>query len=428
MLFTAFALYCRPVNFDHRVILYGMNTVYIIDAVRTPIGKYGGALANVRPDDLLAYVIKALTSRNPAVDVNDIEDVIAGAANQAGEDNRNVARMAALLAGLPVAVAGTTVNRLCASGLQAIMDSARAIACGDAELMIACGVESMSRAPFVMPKAVSAFDRNAQVYDTTMGWRFINKDLAALYYPYTMGETAENVARQWNISRVAQDEFAIGSQHKYAEAYSTGKFKDEIVGIKVQVGKEAFEFDKDEHPRMSTMEKMATLKPAFLKDGTVTAGNSSGINDGAAAMLLASEAAVRKYGLHPIATVKGMAVAGVEPAVMGIGPVPATKKVLSRAGLSIADLDLVELNEAFASQSIACIHDLGLDLQKVNVNGGAIALGHPLGCSGVRISTTLLHEMKRRQSKYGLATMCVGVGQGAAIIYEGILPGKDLPG
>ena len=396
-----------------------MNTVYVIDTVRTAVGKYGGALANIRPDDLLAHVIKALINRNPNVDVKAIEDVIAGAANQAGEDNRNVARMSALLAGLPVTVPGTTVNRLCASGLQAIMDSARTIACGDAELMIACGVESMSRAPFVIPKAGSAYDRNAQIFDTTMGWRFVNKQLAEMYYPYGMGETAENVAKQWNISRNAQDEFAIESQNKYAEAYSAGKFKNEIIPITVQVGKDAFEFDKDEHPRISSMEKMASLKPAFLKDGTVTAGNSSGINDGAAAMLLASEAAVKKYGLQPIATIKSMAVAGVDPAVMGIGPVPATLKALERAGLTVADLDLVELNEAFASQSIACIHGLGLDLQKVNVNGGAIAMGHPLGCSGVRIATTLIHEMIKRKSKHGLATMCVGVGQGAAVIFEG---------
>jgi acetyl-CoA C-acetyltransferase len=396
-----------------------MNTVYVIDTVRTAVGKYGGALANIRPDDLLAHVIKALINRNPNVDVKAMEDVIAGAANQAGEDNRNVARMSALLAGLPVTVPGTTVNRLCASGLQAIMDSARTIACGDAELMIACGVESMSRAPFVMPKAGSAYDRNAQIFDTTMGWRFVNKQLAEMYYPYGMGETAENVAKQWNISRNAQDEFAIESQNKYAEAYSAGKFKNEIIPITVQVGKDAFEFDKDEHPRISSMEKMASLKPAFLKDGTVTAGNSSGINDGAAAMLLASEAAVKKYGLQPIATIKSMAVAGVDPAVMGIGPVPATLKALERAGLTVADLDLVELNEAFASQSIACIHGLGLDLQKVNVNGGAIAMGHPLGCSGVRIATTLIHEMIKRKSKHGLATMCVGVGQGAAVIFEG---------
>jgi acetyl-CoA C-acetyltransferase len=397
-----------------------MNNVYVIDAVRTPIGKYGGALSNVRPDDLLAHVIKALLIRNPNIDVAAIEDVIAGAANQSGEDNRNVARMAALLAGLPVTVAGNTVNRLCASGLQAIMDSARTIACGDAELMIACGVESMSRAPFVMPKSASAFDRNAQIFDTTMGWRFTNKKLAEMYCPYAMGETAENVAKQWNISRHAQDGFSQESQQKYAKALAAEKFKDEIIPVLVQVGKEQFDFEHDEHPRTSTLEKLAQLKPAFIKDGTVTAGNSSGINDGAGAMLLASEAAVKKYELIPISKIVSMAVCGVEPAVMGIGPVPATQKALKRAGLTVSDMDLIELNEAFASQSIACIHDLGLDIEKVNVNGGAIALGHPLGCSGVRISTTLLHEMKKRKSKYGLATMCVGVGQGAAIIFEGM--------
>ena len=397
-----------------------METVYIIDAVRTPIGRYGGSLSGIRPDDLLAIVIKSLVNRNNNIDVNAIEDVIAGAANQSGEDNRNVARMASLIAGLPTTIAGNTVNRLCASGLQAIMDSARTIACGDAQLMIACGVESMSRAPFVMPKSTSAFDRNAQIYDTTMGWRFINKKLAEDYFPYSMGETAENVAKQWNISRHAQDEFALESQQKYDKAHKEQKFKDEIIPVQVQIGKESFDFDKDEHPRLSNLEKLTQLKPAFIKDGTVTAGNSSGINDGAAAMLLASEAAVKKFGLKPLAKIKSMAVAGVEPAVMGIGPLPATNKALKRAGISVSDLDLIELNEAFASQSIACIHDLGLDLEKVNVNGGAIALGHPLGCSGVRISTTLIHEMKRRKSKYGLATMCVGVGQGAAIIFEGI--------
>lgn len=397
-----------------------METVYVIDSVRTPIGKYGGVLSIIRPDDLLALVIKALINRNPNVDVNAIEDVIAGAANQSGEDNRNVARMAALLAGLPTTVAGNTVNRLCASGLQAIMDSARTIACGDAQLMIACGVESMSRAPFVMPKAASAFDRNAQIFDTTMGWRFVNRQLADMYFPYTMGETAENIAKQWNISRHAQDEFAMSSQQKYAKAFKENKFKEEIIPVRVQVGKDTFDVEQDEHPRLTGLDKLAMLKPAFIKDGTVTAGNSSGINDGASAMLLANETAVKKFGLRPIAIVKSMAVAGVEPAVMGIGPVPATQKVLKRSGISATDLDLIELNEAFASQSIACIHDLGLDLEKVNVNGGAIALGHPLGCSGVRISTTLLHEMKKRNSKYGLATMCVGVGQGAAILFEGV--------
>lgn len=397
-----------------------MQTAYVIDAVRTPIGKYGGALSTIRPDDLLALVIKALVKRNDSIDVNAIEDVIAGAANQSGEDNRNVARMAALLAGLPVTVSGNTVNRLCASGLQSIMDAARAIQCGDGELFIACGVESMTRAPFVMPKAVAAFSREAQVYDTTMGWRFINKNLSALHHPYSMGETAENVAKQWNISRHAQDEFALESQDKYATAHAENKFAEELIPVQVQVGKDVFDFDKDEHPRTTSMEKLSTLKPAFIKDGTVTAGNSSGINDGAAAMLLASEAAVKKYGLNPIAKIVSMAVAGVDPAIMGIGPVPATAKVLKRAGLSVSDLDLIELNEAFASQSIACIHDIGLDLEKVNVNGGAIALGHPLGCSGVRISTTLLHELKKRKGKYALATMCVGVGQGAAVLYEGL--------
>jgi acetyl-CoA C-acetyltransferase len=397
-----------------------MKAVYVIDCLRTPIGKYGGALSNIRPDDLLAHVLKVLVKRNDNIDVHGIEDIIAGAANQSGEDNRNVARMAALLAGLPTSVAGTTVNRLCASGLQSIMDAARAIACGDGDLMIACGVESMSRAPFVMPKANSAFAREPQIFDTTLGWRFINKKLSDLYYPYTMGETAENVAKQWNISRNAQDEFAMGSQHKYAKALASGKFLNEISPLQVQVGKDAFDFDVDEHPRLSSLEKLGQLKPAFAKDGTVTAGNSSGINDGAAAMLLASEDAVVKYGLIPMAKIKSMAVAGVDPSIMGIGPVPATKKALERAGLTVADLDLIELNEAFASQSIACIHDLGLDLEKVNVNGGSIALGHPLGCSGVRISTTLLHEMKKRKAKYGLATMCIGVGQGAAVVFEGV--------
>jgi acetyl-CoA C-acetyltransferase len=300
------------------------------------------------------------------------------------------------------------------------MDASRAIMCGDGELYIACGVESMSRAPYVMPKSATPFARDLQIFDTTMGWRFTNKQLALLYYPYTMGETAENVARQWNISRHAQDEFAMDSQRKYFKALKEERFKEEIVPVEVAVGKDIFDFDKDEHPRETSLEKLAQLKPAFLKDGTITAGNSSGINDGAAAMLLASEAAVKEYKLQPIAKVVSMAIAGVDPAVMGIGPVPATVKALQRAGITVADLDLVELNEAFAAQSIACIHDLGLDLEKVNVNGGAIALGHPLGCSGVRISTTLLHELKKRKGKYALATMCIGVGQGAAIIYEGL--------
>jgi 3-oxoadipyl-CoA thiolase len=397
-----------------------MRAVYVVDSVRTAIGKYGGALAHTRPDDLLALVIRALILRNPSVDVNAIEDVIAGAANQSGEDNRNVARMAALLAGLPVEVAGSTVNRLCASGLQAIMDGTRAISCGDGEIIIACGVESMTRAPFVMPKSSEPFGRKAEIFDTTLGWRFTNKVLAGLYHPYSMGETAENVARKWNISRVAQDEFAHESQQKYFNALYNNKFTAEIIPVQVLAGKDVYDFDKDEHPRQSSLEKLSQLKPAFVKDGTVTAGNSSGINDGAAAMMLASEEAVKKYGLKPLARIRSMAVAGVDPAIMGTGPIPATHKALQRAGLNVSNLGLVELNEAFASQSIACIYDLGLDLQKVNVNGGAIALGHPLGCSGVRISTTLLHEMKRTGTKYGLATMCIGVGQGAAIIFEGM--------
>ena len=396
-----------------------MHTAYIIDAVRTPVGKYGGALATVRPDDLLAHVIKELMARNSAVDVNAIEDVIAGAANQAGEDNRNVARMSALLAGLPVTVGGNTVNRLCASGLQAIMDASRAIMCGDGSVYIAGGVESMTRAPFVVAKAESSFSRAPQMYDTTMGWRFINKKLSELYHPYTMGETAENVAKQYNITREEQDAFAAGSQEKYAAAAAAGKFKAEIVPVTIDLGKgKTNVFAVDEHPRLSPVEKLAELKPAFVKTGTVTAGNSSGINDGAAALLVASEEAVQQYGLKPLAKVIGMAVAGVDPSVMGIGPIPAVKKALQRAGITAADLDLIELNEAFAAQSIPCMRELGLDESKVNVNGGAIAIGHPLGCSGARISTTLLHELKRRGGKYGLATMCIGVGQGAAVVYE----------
>jgi 3-oxoadipyl-CoA thiolase len=399
-----------------------MKNVYVIDSIRTPIGKYGGGLSSVRPDDLLAYVIRELMERNKNIDPADIEDVIAGDANQAGEDNRNVARMAALLAGLPVTIPGNTVNRLCASGLQAIMDASRQIMCDDASMVIACGVESMSRAPFVMSKSTSPFQRTAEVFDTTLGWRFVNNKLKDVHYPYSMGETGENVAKQWNISREAQDEFALESQEKYFAALEKGAWKDEIITVEVEGDKGAKRlFDTDEHPRKTSLDKLATLKPAFIKDGTVTAGNSSGLNDGAAAMLLASEEAVRKYNLKPLAKVVSMAVAGVDPAIMGMGPVPATQKALKRASLSIANMDLVELNEAFASQSLACIHDLGIDRSRVNVNGGAIALGHPLGCSGVRLSTTLLHEMKRRGSKYGLATMCVGVGQGASIIFEGMV-------
>lgn len=397
-----------------------MKDVYVIDAVRTPMGRYGGALSSVRPDDLLAHVIKELMARNPDVDPAAIEDVIAGAANQAGEDNRDVARMALLLAGLPVTVPGNTVNRLCASGLQAIMDGARQIGSGDAEVIIACGVESMSRAPFVMAKATQPFQRTAEVYDTTLGWRFVNNRLKDMHYPYSMGETGENVAKQWNVSRKEQDAFALSSQQKYFAALGAGKWQNEIVPVTVDGEKGiAKVFDTDEHPRQTSLEKLAALKPAFVKDGTVTAGNAAGLNDGAAAIILASTGAVNKFGLKPIARIISMGVAGVDPSIMGIGPVPASKKALNRANLSISDIDLVELNEAFASQALACMQDLQLDPSRVNVNGGAIALGHPLGCSGVRLSTTLVHEMKRRGSRYGLATMCVGVGQGASIIFEG---------
>jgi len=397
-----------------------MKTAYVIDVIRTPVGKFGGALSTIRPDDLLAHVIKALLQRNSSVDPNAIEDVIAGAANQSGEDNRNVARMAALLAGLPVTVAGNTVNRLCASGLQAIMDAARQVMCGDADLIIAAGAESMTRAPFVVAKATVPFQRSAEIYDTTLGWRFTNKKLAEMYHPYSMGETAENVARQWGISRDEQDVFALSSQKKYHEAFAAGKWRDEIAPLVIEEKGKQTLFDSDEHPRQTSIDKLAALKPAFIKEGTVTAGNAAGINDGAAAMLLASDQAVKKYGLKPMAKVISMAAAGVDPSIMGIGRVPATHKALERAGLRIEQIDLVELNEAFASQSIACVRDLKLDINKVNVNGGAIAIGHPLGCSGVRISATLLHEMKRRHAKYGLATMCIGVGQGAAVIYENI--------
>lgn len=393
---------------------------YIIDAVRTPIGRFGGKLSSVRPDDLLATVIRSLVERHPSIDPTAIEDVIAGAANQAGEDNRNVARMAALLAGLPTTVAGTTVNRLCASGLQAIMDAARAIQCGEGLLYIAGGVESMTRAPFVTAKANAAWSRKVETYDTSFGWRFINPKLSAMYHPYTMGETAENVAKTWGISREEQDQFAFNSQEKYFAAEAAGLWNDEIVAVEMLVDRMVSWVNKDEHPRKTSLEKLATLKPAFIKDGTVTAGNASGINDGAAAVLLASEEAVKLFNLQPIARISSMAVAGVDPAIMGIGPVPASQKALKRAGLQINQLGLVELNEAFASQSIACMKDLGLDESIVNVNGGAIALGHPLGCSGARISATLLHQMHRTQTKYGLATMCVGVGQGSAVVYEGL--------
>lgn len=393
---------------------------YVIDAVRTPIARYGGKLSTIRPDDLLASVIKALIKRNPSIDVNAIEDVIAGAANQAGEDNRNVARMAALLAGLPVSVAGNTVNRLCASSLQSIMDAARAIMCGEGLLYIAGGVESMTRAPFVTAKSDGSFSRKIETYDSTFGWRFINKKMSDMYHPYSMGETAENVAKQWNISREKQDEFAFLSQQKYATALANNIWHDEIIPIEITENKEPSIFLKDEHPRETSLEKLGLLKPAFAKNGSVTAGNSSGINDGASALLLASEKALKLFNLKPIATIKSMAVAGVDPSIMGIGPVPATQKALDRANLKNSQLECIELNEAFAAQAVACINDLELNNNIINPNGGSIAIGHPLGCSGARISTTLIHQMKRNNLKYGLATMCVGVGQGAAIVYEGV--------
>ncbi len=395
-----------------------MKTAYVIDIVRTPIGRYGGLLSSVRPDDLLAHAIRAVMKRNPGIQPELIEDVIAGAANQSGEDNRNVARMSLLLAGLPTSIGGVTVNRLCASGLQAIMSASQGIATGLGEVYIAAGVESMSRAPYVMAKPEEAFSRKTEIYDTTLGWRFTNKVLAKMYHPYSMGETAENVAEKWKITRTAQDAFAMGSQQKYARAEAASHFANERIPVRVEKGKEVVDFSVDEFPRETNLEKLASLKPAFKEGGTVTAGNSSGINDGAAAAIIAGENLVKNGGLKPLARIVSMAIAGVDPAFMGIGPVPATRKALQRAGLSVSDLGLVELNEAFASQSIACMHDLDLDSEKVNVNGGAIAIGHPLGCSGVRISATLIHEMQRRKVQYGLATMCIGVGQGAAVIYE----------
>ncbi len=396
-----------------------MKDVFVIDAVRTPIGKYAGALSSIRPDDLAAFAIKALLERNPHIEVSDIEDVILGCANQAGEDNRNVARMALLLAGLPVTVGGNTVNRLCASSLQSVMDASRAIAVGDGELYIAGGVESMTRAPFVMAKADSAFNRVSEIFDTTIGWRFTNKALSALHHPFSMGETAENVADKWKISREDQDKFAFYSQSKYQAAHQANRFAEEIVAVPIPQKKgEPVLFAKDEHPRLSSMDELAKLKPAFKKEGSVTAGNSSGINDGSAMLLLASEDAIKRYNLKPIARIVSRAIAGVDPSMMGIGPVPATQKALKRAGLTVQDLGLIELNEAFASQSLACLRDLDLNPEIVNVNGGAIALGHPLGASGSRISATLIHEMQKRKVRYGLATMCIGVGQGAAIVFE----------
>jgi 3-oxoadipyl-CoA thiolase len=395
---------------------------WIVAAVRTPVGRYGGALAAVRPDDLVAAVLVAVVER-AGLDRALVEDVILGCANQAGEDNRNVARMALLLAGFPVEVAGLTVNRLCGSGLQAINSAAHAIQVGDGDVFIGGGVESMTRAPYVMAKADAPWDRGArELHDTTLGWRFINPRLAEIHYPYSMGETGENVAERWRVERERQDAFALDSHRKAIAAIEAGRFDGQTVSIAVPQKKgEPAVVSRDEHPRADTSaEALARLRPAFREGGTVTAGNSSGINDGASAVLLVEAERARGLGLRPLARIVSTAVAGVDPAVMGVGPVPATRKALERAGIGVADLDLVELNEAFASQSLVCIDELGLDPARVNVNGGAIALGHPLGMSGARLITMLVHELVRTGGRYGLATMCIGVGQGIATVVERI--------
>ncbi|MEY4626582.1 MAG: hypothetical protein RL003_554 [Bacteroidota bacterium] len=394
--------------------------VYVIDIVRTPVGKFGGTLAAVRPDDLAAHVILAILKRNPHIDPALIDEVILGAANQAGEDNRNVGRMASLLAGIPTSVPGYTVNRLCASGLQSIMNGAMAIASGQAHLILAGGTESMTRAPFVMAKAETAFARTTDIHDTTIGWRFTNPALSKLHHPFSMGETAENVAEQFHISREDQDQFAYETQLNWKNAQSAGNFNNEIAPVAIPQRKgDPILFAVDEHPRLSEVSVLASLKPAFRDGGTVTAGNSSGINDGAAVSILASEEMVKQLGLKPMARVAGIAAAGVDPSIMGIGPVPASQKALKHAGITVGDLGVAELNEAFASQVLASMRALEIDRSIVNPNGGSIAIGHPLGASGTRISATLLHHMQRNPSlRYGLATMCIGVGQGCAIVYE----------
>ncbi|MCH2152202.1 MAG: acetyl-CoA C-acyltransferase [Phycisphaerales bacterium] len=393
----------------------------IISAVRTPFGRYAGGLSSIRPDDLAALAIKEAV-RQSGIDPTSIEDVYFGAANQAGEDNRNVARMAALLAGLPDHVPGSTVNRLCASGLESIIIAARMIEAGHGDVMVAGGVESMSRAPFVMAKSDKAFARTPEVYDTTIGWRFTNPALSKLHHPYAMGETAENVARHYKITREEQDRFALLSQQRWALAHEMGFFADELMPVEIPQRKgDPITITTDEHPRPdTTLEKLARLRPAFAKDdlGTVTAGNSSGVNDGAAALVLMELDRARAEGLEPLAIVGSSAAAGVDPSMMGLGPIAATKKALGRSGLTTEDIGLFELNEAFAAQSIACVRDLDLDLEKVNVNGGAIAIGHPLGASGARLAATLAYEMKRREVGRGVATLCVGVGQGLAAVLE----------
>jgi 3-oxoadipyl-CoA thiolase len=398
------------------------HTPVVVDGLRTPFGRYGGALREMRPDDLAAHVILALLDRT-GIDTGAVDDVIMGAANQAGEDNRNVGRMAALLAGMPVEVGGQTVNRLCGSGMQAVIAAAHAITAGDGDLFVAGGVESMTRAPFVMAKPSAAFPRGEQtLYDTTLGWRFTNPRLADAYYPYSMGETAENVVERCGVTREDQDRFALTSQQRWAAAQAAGRFADEVVPIEVPAAKgTTTTVAVDEPPRPdTTLEALAALKPAFKPDasGSVTAGNSSGINDGAAALLVTSEARAGELGQRPIARLLSSAVAGVDPSTMGLGPIPASRKALERAGLTVGDMDLVELNEAFAAQALPVMRELGLDHEKVNVNGGAIAIGHPLGASGARLVATLVHEMRRRGARYGLATMCIGVGQGIASVWE----------
>jgi acetyl-CoA C-acetyltransferase len=398
-----------------------MSEAFICDAVRTPIGRLNGALATVRADDLAAVPLRALVTRNPQVDWQAVDDVILGCANQAGEDNRNVARMATLLAGLPQEVSGTTVNRLCGSGLNAIGIAAQAIRSGDADLMIAGGAESMTRAPFVMGKAGSAFDRSQRIEDTTLGWRFINPAMQATYGTDSMPQTGENVAAQWGVTREAQDAFALASQQKAAAAQASGRFAVEIVAVPVPQRKgEPILFDRDEHPRATSREALAALRPVVAPSGTVTAGNASGLNDGAAAMLIASEAGARAHGLHPRARILGMAAAGVAPRIMGVGPVDAARRLLARTGLSMDAIDVIELNEAFASQAIATLHDLGVapDDARVNPNGGAIALGHPLGMSGARITMTAVEQLTRCGGRYALVFMCIGVGQGIALMLE----------
>jgi 3-oxoadipyl-CoA thiolase len=395
-----------------------MSDAVIIDAVRTPMGRYGGALASVRPDDLGAYAIRALVERT-GIDPSVLDDVFWGAANQAGEDCRNGGRMATLLAGLPSSVPGTTLNRLCGSGLQAINSAYHAIAAGVIDVAVAGGAESMTRAPFVILKSEKAYDRAPDIHDSTLGNRMLNPRLAAMYPPISLGETAEKVAEQFGVTRDDQDRFAYDSQMKCKAAIDAGRFSDELIAFRDGVGKKSIELTADEPPRPdTTMETLAKLKPAFKANGTVTAGNASPLNDGAAALLVCSAEAAQKHGWTALARVVTSATFGVDPSVMGIGPIGATRKALARAGLTIADLDLVELNEAFAAQSVACVKELGIDPAIVNVNGGAIALGHPLGCSGARITTTLLHELKRRGGRYGLATMCIGMGQGIATIFE----------